>query len=61
MPSARDVATAYCQGTPMRSEIEARGGDLAQTTEAVTDALEAQFGSGPVEGRIRAFVISATA
>ncbi len=29
-PSARDVATAYCQGTPLRSEIEARDASLLQ-------------------------------
>src|SRR2546426_1156300 len=26
-PSARHAATAYCQGTPLRNEIEARGPD----------------------------------
>lgn len=61
LPSARDVATAYCQGTPMRSEIEARGGDLEEVTQSVTAALEKRFGKGEVTGAIRAFVISAMA
>jgi SAM-dependent methyltransferase len=58
--SARDVAVAYCQGTPLRNEIEAR--DVARMEEATTKAAEAlarQFGNGPVDGRIRAFVITA--
>ena len=29
-PSARDAATAYCQGTPLRNEIEARDASLLQ-------------------------------
>lgn len=59
--SARTVATAFCQGTPLRSEIEARapsgGVDLA--THAATEALARRFGAGPIEGRIRAHIVSA--
>ena len=33
-PSARHVAVAYCQGTPLRNEIEAR--DAARLEEATT-------------------------
>jgi len=58
--SARTVATAYCQGTPMRGEIERRGAALEEVTDAVTEALVSRFGSGPVEGRLQAFVVSAT-
>ncbi|MGX5736407.1 class I SAM-dependent methyltransferase [Bosea thiooxidans] len=58
--SALDVATGFCQGTPIRGEIEARGGPgLMAVTEAVARALERRFGSGPVEGGIAAFVVSA--
>ena len=58
--SARDVATAYCQGTPLRAEIEQRGGaGLEKITDIVTDALAKAFGAGPVEGAIKAFMISA--
>jgi len=59
-PSARDPAIAYCQGTPLRNEIEARDASrLQQATDHAASALAERFGSGPVEGRIRAFVISA--
>ncbi|MGJ4996944.1 class I SAM-dependent methyltransferase [Bradyrhizobium sp. HKCCYLS3077] len=59
-PSAREPAVAYCQGTPMRGEIEARGApDLTTVTEAAANALRQRFGSGPVVGQIQALVISA--
>lgn len=59
--SARDVAIAYCQGTPLRSEIEARDASrLEEATKVATEALARRFGSGPIEGRIRAHVITAT-
>lgn len=59
-PSPCDPAVAYCQGTPLRSEIEAR--DAARLNEVTTkaaDTLAHRFGSGPIEGRIRAFVVAA--
>ena len=37
-----------------------RGGDLEEVTQIVTAALEERFGTGAVEGAIRAFVITAT-
>ncbi|MGJ4950019.1 class I SAM-dependent methyltransferase [Bradyrhizobium sp. HKCCYLS20291] len=53
-------AMAFCQGTPMRGEIDARGTPgLAATTQAVAEALARRFGDGPIEGRIQALVISA--
>ena len=59
--SPDDPATAFCQGTPMRAEIEARGAPgLEAATQRCTAALAQRFGSGPIEGRIRALVISAT-
>jgi ubiquinone/menaquinone biosynthesis C-methylase UbiE len=60
-PSARDPAIAFCQGTPLRNEIEAR--DASRMEEATTKAAEAlarKFGDGAVDGRIRAFVITAS-
>jgi len=58
--SARDVATAYCQGTPLRNEIETRDASLLQ---AATDLAEAEIirrhGAGPVVGKIQAHVIVA--
>lgn len=60
--SPRDPAVAFCQGTPLRAEIEAQGPDaLAQATEAGTAAMANRFGAGPVEGRIQAHVVVAPA
>lgn len=59
-PTPDLVAFAYCQGTPLRGEIEARsGGDLRAATDAVTDAIRARHGPGPVEAKIQALVITA--
>ncbi|MBR0874730.1 methyltransferase domain-containing protein [Bradyrhizobium tropiciagri] len=58
--SAQDAAIAYCQGTPMRGEIEARGTPgLEATTQRVAEALARRFGNGPIDGKIQALVISA--
>jgi ubiquinone/menaquinone biosynthesis C-methylase UbiE len=58
--SARDVAIAYCQGSPLRNEIEARGASrLEEATECAAEALARRFGHGAIDGRIRAFVIAA--
>lgn len=58
--SPRDPAVAYCQGTPWRSEIEARDATrLEEATQRSADALAKRFGNGAVDGRIRAFVIVA--
>jgi SAM-dependent methyltransferase len=58
--SARDVAIAYCQGTPLRNEIEARAPNgLEEATERATEKLTRRYGSGPVEGSIRALVVTA--
>ncbi|SNT35345.1 Methyltransferase domain-containing protein [Noviherbaspirillum humi] len=52
-------AIAYCQGTPLRSEIEAFGPDrLAEATAACKDALARRFGQGAVDGKIQAHVIA---
>jgi ubiquinone/menaquinone biosynthesis C-methylase UbiE len=59
--SPRDPAVAYCQGTPLRSEIEARGAPgLEEATNKAADALARRFGTGAVDGRIRALVIDAS-
>jgi len=58
--SASAVATAYCQGTPLRSEIEARDASLLQlATDRATEALARRHGEGPVAGKIQAHVIVA--
>jgi len=60
-PSARAAATAYCQGTPLRNEIEARDASLLQlATDRATDAIASRHGEGPVAGKIQAHVILAT-
>ncbi len=58
--SAAEAAMAYCQGTPMRGEIEARDPQgLARATQAAADRLARRFGNGPIEGKIQALVIEA--
>ncbi|MCC6777638.1 MAG: methyltransferase domain-containing protein [Hyphomicrobiales bacterium] len=59
-PSPRGPATAYCQGTPLRSEIESRGAPgLEHATRHAADALARRFGAGPIKGRMRAVVVTA--
>ena len=57
--SPKGPATALCQGTPLRNEIEARGGSLEAATDAASAALTQRFGAGPIEGRISAHLITA--
>ena len=58
--SPRDAAIAFCQGTPLRNDIEARdAARLEEATQAAADALARRFGSGPIEGRISAHVVTA--
>jgi ubiquinone/menaquinone biosynthesis C-methylase UbiE len=58
--SALSVAIGYCQGTPMRNEIEAHDPDrLAEATNVAAAAIINHFGSGPVKGKIRAHVLTA--
>jgi ubiquinone/menaquinone biosynthesis C-methylase UbiE len=60
--SARIPALAYCQGTLLRSEIEARdAGKLQFATDYVTSAIAERHGSGEVAAKIQAHVILATA
>jgi len=57
--SAHIAATAYCQGTPLRNEIEARDASkLEYATLITTEALTNRFGAGTIEGKIQAHVIS---
>ena len=58
-PNALFAAIAYCQGTPLRSEIESRGGSLEEATRVSARALESRFGSGAVDGKIQAHVVTA--
>jgi len=61
-PSARSAAIAYCQGTPLRNEIEARGPKALQTvTDRAAEAIAKQYGDGPVSGKIQAHIVVARA
>jgi len=58
--SALEAAIAYCQGTPLRNEIEARDGSrLQEATTRAAEALAARFGTGAIDGRMRAYVFTA--
>lgn len=61
-PSPRHPAVAYCQGTPLRNEIEAREPSrLDAVTDHATAAIAHRFGDGRVEGKIQGFVVTAEA
>ncbi len=61
-PSPRDPAIAYCQGTPLRNEIEARDASLlAHATDRATEAIAERHGTGAVAGKIQGHVIVAAA
>jgi hypothetical protein len=58
--SPRIPAIAYCQGTVLRTEIEARApGKLDAATDYVTTAIETRHGGGEVAAKIQAHVILA--
>ena len=60
-PSPRHPAVAYCQGTPLRNEIEDRDAQLLDhVTDRAMEAIAARFGGGPVAGKIRAHIVAAT-
>ena len=57
--AARVPAIAYCQGTPLRNEIEARDASrLGEATDIAADAIARRFGPGPVDGKIQAHVVT---
>jgi SAM-dependent methyltransferase len=57
--SSRLPAIAYCQGTPLRNEIEARDASrLGEATEVAAKAVAQRFGSGPVDGKIQAHIVT---
>ena len=60
--SPRHPAIAYCQGTPLRNEIEARdAGKLEAATDHAEFAIADRHGSGEVAAKIQAHVIVAVA
>jgi SAM-dependent methyltransferase len=57
--SPRDPAIAYCQGTPLRNEIEARDASrLAEATDVAAEAIATRFGRGAVDGKIQAHIVT---
>lgn len=53
-------AVGFCQGTPLRNEIEARDPSrLAEATAVAATAIGDRFGQTNVDGKIRAHVITA--
>jgi len=58
--SPRHPAVAYCQGTPLRNEIEARDAEkLEAATDHAASAIANRHGSGQVAAKIQAHVIVA--
>jgi ubiquinone/menaquinone biosynthesis C-methylase UbiE len=59
-PSPRDPAIAYCQGTPLRNEIQARDNAALETaTIHAAQAIAHAYGNGAVSGKIQAHIITA--
>ena len=61
-PSPRVPAVAYCQGTVLRTEIEARdAGKLEAATDYAESAIADRHGSGEIAAKIQAHIIMAVA
>lgn len=56
-PRSVDPAIGFCQGSPLRAEIEARGA-LEHATDAAAAEVAKRFGHGPVDGKIQAHVVT---
>jgi SAM-dependent methyltransferase len=57
--SPRVPATAYCQGTPLRNEIEARDASrLGEATDVAAEAIGRRFGRSAVDGKIQAHIVT---
>jgi SAM-dependent methyltransferase len=57
--SSRVPAVAYCQGSPLRSEIEARDASrLGEATDVAAEAIARRFGRGAVDGKIQAHIVT---
>ncbi|HEY0519749.1 MAG TPA: class I SAM-dependent methyltransferase [Ilumatobacteraceae bacterium] len=53
-------AIGFCQGSPLRGEIESRGpGRLEEATSVAADVVRDRFGDTDVDGEIRAHVVTA--
>lgn len=57
--SCRVPAFAYCEGTPLRNEIEARDpARLGEATDFAADAIAQRFGAVNVDGKIQALIVT---
>ncbi len=57
--SFRIPAIAFCQGTPLRNEIEARDASrLSDATDVAAEAIAKRFGRGPVDGKMQAHIVT---
>jgi SAM-dependent methyltransferase len=57
--SPRVPAIAYCQGTPLRNEIEARdAARLGEATDLATERIAQRFGQVNVDGKIQAHIVT---
>jgi SAM-dependent methyltransferase len=56
--SASIAAMAYCQGTPLRNELESQ---LTTATQLATAAIAKRFGDGAVDGKMQAHLVESTA
>jgi SAM-dependent methyltransferase len=57
--SFRIPAIAYCQGTPLRNEIETRDASrLGEAIDIAAEAIAQRFGCGAVDGKIQAHITS---
>ncbi len=57
--SCERPAIAYCQGTPLRNEIEERDASrLAEVTAIAAEAIADRFGHGAVDGKIQAHIFT---
>jgi ubiquinone/menaquinone biosynthesis C-methylase UbiE len=58
-PSPRDPAIGFCQGSPLRNEIEARDKSrLDEATDAAAEAVATRLGRGAIDGKIQAHVVA---
>jgi ubiquinone/menaquinone biosynthesis C-methylase UbiE len=61
-PSPHHPAVAYCKGTPLRNEIEARdAGKLEAATDHAASVIANRHGRGEVAAKIQAHIIVAVA
>lgn len=52
-------AVAYCQGRPLRNEIEARDASRpGEATNAAAEAIAQRFGQGAIDGKIQAHIVT---